>query len=140
MPTRIHQERVVVQSVAVNAWDCATCGVIFGVTDEYEKRRREDGQSFYCPNGHSQGFGASKSERLQRELDQERQRLEAEKAWTRRQQAELDAERKSHASTKGQLTKTRNRIQAGICPDCNRHFINVERHMTTKHPARRLTQ
>lgn len=26
------------------------------------------------------------------------------------------------------------RVQGGACPCCNRHFVQLERHMATKHP------
>jgi len=32
--------------------DCGECGVIFAVPASFNQRRRSDGQTFYCPNGH----------------------------------------------------------------------------------------
>jgi len=32
-----------------------------------------------------------------------------------------------------ELKTIKKRIHAGVCPHCNRHFQNVERHMKTKH-------
>jgi hypothetical protein len=32
--------------------DCATCGVVFCLTDVLYRRRKRDGDRFYCPNGH----------------------------------------------------------------------------------------
>lgn len=107
--------------------NCIYCGVAFAVTDQFQRERRRDHRSFYCPNGHGQHYNAENEEqRLKRELDAARDALAA----SRTREAE---EAKRHAATKGQLTKVRNRIEKGICPDCNRHFVNVERHMKTKH-------
>lgn len=36
--------------------DCPSCGVTFGITKEYEKRRRNYNDNFHCPNGHPQHF------------------------------------------------------------------------------------
>jgi hypothetical protein len=35
------------------AIECASCGVVFGITETYHARRREDHEGFRCPNGHS---------------------------------------------------------------------------------------
>jgi len=40
----------------------------------------------------------------------------------------------SSSVTTWQLTKVRNRIRAGICPFCTRHFTDLERHVASKHP------
>lgn len=114
--------------VDMAVFDCPTCGVVYGITTEYEARRREDQGRFLCPNGHGIAFkGDTQADRLKRELEWANERLEGERR-------RLEAERRSHAATKGQLTKVRNRVQNGTCPDCNRHFVNLERHMANKHP------
>lgn len=41
--------------------DCANCGIIFGIPDDFDDRRREDGGSFYCPNGHTISYHESES-------------------------------------------------------------------------------
>lgn len=131
--TRVYQENAVKVTYSLNALDCPNCGVVFGITDDYEMRRRTDNQNFYCPNGHIMSYGETEADRLRKELEKAKGRIAAERGWAERITADLDAERKSHASTKGQLTKTRKRIGNGVCPDCRRHFVNVERHMATKH-------
>lgn len=35
---------------------CASCGIAFGITRDFEQRRRGDLKSFFCPAGHSQWF------------------------------------------------------------------------------------
>jgi hypothetical protein len=64
--------------------------------------------------------------------------LEDEFKWAdnRRRNAEneTEAERRSKAAYKGQLTKVRRKVANGSCPCCNRHFENLQRHMQTKHP------
>lgn len=118
---------------------CYLCGVLFGLENGYDDRRRNDHKSFYCPNGHSQAYlGKSK---VEQERDAARQLAEREsrrRKWaeedrdTARAQAEHD--RRSAAAYKGWATRIRNRIANGVCPCCNRSFTNVRRHMTTQHP------
>lgn len=120
---------------------CYKCVVTFGIDGELYRRRAEDGDSFWCPNGHSQAFSEPETVRLRKERDKLKQ--EAENArkrliWAENREAtaiqERDQAKKAHAVTKGKLTKTRNRIAHGVCPCCNRSFVDVARHMTTKHP------
>lgn len=108
-------ERIVTQ-------DCVNCGMRFGVPESFDKMRLEDGRSFYCPAGHSQSYTRRRDE------------LEAARARASALQDQLRATEKSLAAQKGQNTKLKNRVGKGVCPCCNRHFANVERHMASKHP------
>lgn len=117
------------------------CGVSFAVNDDYRDRRVDDHESFYCPNGHSMSYGhenkAEKEARLQRErADRLAKTVERREADLRFEQNRLIDERKSHAATKGKLTKTRNRAAHALCPveGCHRSFANVARHVASQHP------
>jgi len=49
--------------------DCPHCGIQFAITKDFEKRKREDHETFYCPRGHSQYFPQeNEKERLKRQL------------------------------------------------------------------------
>lgn len=92
-------------------------------------------QTFYCIWGHPQSYieGDSEETKLRRERDrlkQEAARLEDEKriAW----RTAAAAERRVSAA-KGQITKLRKRAAAGVCPCCNRQFVDLHRHMEAKH-------
>jgi hypothetical protein len=115
---------------------CCRCGVEFGMPKALRDVRLADHGNFYCPLGHPQHYTAGKTEvELERE---KRERAEADRDfWMREEAAErerAEAEKRRHAATKGQLTKAKKRIGNGVCPCCNRHFSNVERHMATQHP------
>lgn len=118
---------------------CYSCGVLFGLENGYDDRRRNDHKSFYCPNGHSQAYlGPSKVEQ-ERDAARELAKREAQRRETAERNAryaENNAEhaRRSAAAYKGWATRVRNRIANGVCPCCNRSFNNVRRHMTTQHP------
>ncbi len=110
--------------------DCPNCGILFAITQELEERRRGDGKSFYCPNGHSMSYHGSTSEKLKKERDRSANlvaRLDQERA-------RRDAAERSRAAVKGQLTKVKKRVANGVCPCCNRSFSDLADHMATKHP------
>lgn len=106
------------------------CGVIFGLTEEFQSRRREDHEWFYCPNGHKQHFsGPNETERLRKQLQFTRE----SESFYREQAAH---ERRSAAAQKGHRTRVLNLVAQGICPvgGCRRNFGNVRDHMATEHP------
>lgn len=114
--------------------ECANCGVPFGITEVFEKRRREDNKTFYCPHGHQNVYVESQKEKLERALQQERQRHDQTKAELHDRERRLRAGERKLRAAKGQLTKVKNRVQHGVCPCCNRTFQNLQRHMKTQHP------
>jgi hypothetical protein len=107
---------------------CSSCGVLFGLPEEFYEQRVRDHKSWHCPNGHSQYFAAeTEEEKLRKVIESDRTRID----YLRK---EVDREQKAHSVTKGQLTKTKKRIANGVCPECHRNFTNVARHMATQHP------
>ena len=105
------------------------CGMNSAMPAELLATARKDGTtSVYCPLGHGGTFGNSENSRLKK-------RLEAEERAAATRLAQLDQERAAHAATKGQLTKARKRAANGVCPCCNRSFVDVARHVKTKHPT-----
>lgn len=108
--------------------ECAACHMDFAVQNEFQRDRRSDHTRFYCPAGHV-NYYPQKSD-----VDKARARAEHAEARATALKDQLDATERSRRALKGQVTKVRNRVSKGVCPCCNRHFENVERHMTTKHP------
>lgn len=92
-----------------------------------EKKRREDGGTFYCPNGHSLTFGNSENSQLRRERDSLKQE-------TARLASVADAAERRARAAEAKSKRQLRRAGAGLCPCCNRSFANVTRHMKTKHP------
>ena len=136
MATRLEAIRIPrAVTTALYVGDCPECGVIFGITTEMEARRRSDGATFYCPNGHSMSFGASEAARLKDELKRKQSSLDWYSNANQRERAAREAAENSLRTTKGHLTRAKNRARAGLCQDCNRTFQNVARHMQTKHGA-----
>lgn len=127
--------RVLIHTIEVEFIDCANCHMTFGLTADFIRRRRQDGKTFYCPDGHSNFYRDNEHDRIRRERDRLKQdqaryeeRLSAERS------AREAAERQA-AARKGQITRLKNRAAAGVCPCCNRSFENLRRHMDNKHPG-----
>jgi len=107
---------------------CFNCGVPFCITTELQERRLRDHKTFYCPNGHGQVYtGETKAQKLARKVA----RLESEMD---QKNARIERIERSRSAMKGQVTKIKNRVAAGVCPCCNRTFQNLARHMKGQHP------
>ncbi len=116
--------------------ECANCGVPFGVTKDYEDRRRADHKGFFCPSGHSNVFNhETEAERLKREVAQLQTNLEHKEARISSQREQMAALERSRSALRGVHTRTCNRVKNGVCPCCNRTFANLAAHMETKHPT-----
>ncbi len=108
------------------AVDCAECGTPFGMTDRLLAARQQDGAVFWCPNGHKNVYQATEADLLRRRLANAEARVTHE-------HDQREAAERSASAHKGQATRLRKRIANGVCPDCHRHFANVQRHMASQH-------
>ena len=111
---------------------CCSCGVPFGLSQEIYDRRQEDGETFYCPNGHSQHYTQKAS--LEEDLKNAQARLAKQREVSEWYEEQLKNTTNSLRATKAAHTRTKNRIKNGVCPCCNRSFENLHRHMKTQHP------
>lgn len=112
--------------------DCASCGVVFGIPVDLEKRRREDHETFYCPNGHSMAFsGPTKAQKEAAEAKAHAERLRVQML-AQRDQAE--AARQEAAEAKASEVRLRWRVGNGVCPCCQRTFPGLAAHVANKHP------
>lgn len=117
-----------VNSVRFEVIQCATCGIAFGLTADYIRRRRDDHKGFRCPEGHSNSYhGETEAQRLRRELERSKQMHDAADARAHKAENERQAIAKAHR-------KMRVRVMNGVCPCCTRTFQNLMAHMKTEHP------
>ena len=130
MTRMIVQKAITVIEVRLNARDCPACGVIYGLTDDFEQRKLQGG-NWYCPNGHSIVFNESFETKL-RQAEAENTRIRQNLLLT--EQAASSAERREREAKK-EIARIKHRASAGLCNHCNRHFANIERHVKSKHPA-----
>lgn len=110
------------------------CGMSHAIPEQlndYQARQHRDGLeqiSIYCPLGHTYiKAGEGEAARLKRQLKAEQER--AARLAAQRDQAEASA--RAH---KGAATKARKRAAAALCPCCKRSFVQLRRHMASKHP------
>lgn len=126
----------------MNTVRCADCREPFGIENATLEVLKRSHGTFFCPWGHSNFFpkGPTEADKLRLERDrlkQEGARLEEKAAQERKwrlqeEERRADAERRASAA-RGQVTKLKNRVSAGVCPCCNRQFVDLHRHMQTKH-------
>ncbi len=114
--------------------ECGECGAVFGISNAKYWRCKDDGENWYCPNGHPRVFRTTKVATLRRKLATTTRRAEHYETRLHDEQNNHDHTQRRLSATKGAHTRTKKRIGTGVCPCCNRHFANLEGHMTTKHP------
>lgn len=117
---------------------CFKCDVRFGMPDgTYQTNiaQKEKG-GFFCPHGHSQVYVTGETEvtKLRRERDRLKQRIAYKDDAVREAEARAENEKRRASGFKGQVTRIKNRVSAGVCPCCNRTFENLARHMNSQHP------
>lgn len=118
---------------------CASCGIYFGFPESFEAVKRRTGATFYCPNGHPQVYpDKAMLETQLAELKKQvtRQIAERDQIQAQRDYYEQEATRKGRELKTVRTAKTRmeNRVKHGVCPCCNRSFVQLARHMASKHP------
>lgn len=104
---------------------CCSCGTLFALTDSLAALRRQDRQTFYCPNGHPQYFVGKTDKELLREAE----------ATLKAARAKLQAETDQRKAAERELKRQRQRAKGGACPCCNRTFVQLARHIKTQHPG-----
>lgn len=106
---------------------CCHCGISFAMTADLYRRRLNDHNKFYCPNGHAQHYsGKTEAQKLRDQLERERSMREATEARAVKIEKHRNQIKKAHQ-------KMRARVMNGVCPCCNRTFQNLMRHMQTEH-------
>lgn len=125
--TRIHVRANTGQYLQLAVMDCATCGLVFAVDSTYDQRRRSDGASFKCPNGHILSYNETEADRLRKEKERLNARLIA-------QMDQAHAAQREAAEAKASEIRLRWRVGNGVCPCCQRTFPGLASHVAQKHP------
>lgn len=108
---------------------CCKCAMAFAMPADFQRRRRDDRQSFYCPSGHKQHYvGKTEAQLLREQLERAERERDASKSVANSAIHERDQIARAHKSM-------RNRVMNGVCPCCNRTFQNLLRHMQTEHQS-----
>jgi hypothetical protein len=119
--------------------ECCRCATGFAVEAGLYEQRRQDHESFWCPNGHEQHFTGKTVD--QRRIEQLEHQVASEQARAKRERhsrewAESRAKGANIQAGKAKAAKRRleARIARGVCPCCHRTFKQLAAHMKTKHP------
>ena len=123
--------------------NCGECGGIYAIQERFRAQCYQEGKSWNCPYCRT-GWGYSNNNenaKLKRQLEAaevEKKRLAQEVEYQVKRKREAAAEaryfRSSRDGLKGVLSKMKKRVGRGVCPCCNRHFADLQRHMESKHP------
>lgn len=110
--------------------ECGGCGIPFFVPTRWLNQRIQNKGEFHCPNGCNRIFiGKTEAEKAKERIEQ--LKVESAKKEQELQDKWLDA-----LGEKNKLERKLKRVHKGVCPCCNRTFINLQRHMKTKHPEK----
>ena len=114
-------------TVELTEINCGECGGTYAINERYRLQKYQRGESWTCPYCRTGwGYaGNSENEKLRRELAAEKQRKEA--ALARENELRVEKEK---------VERKLKRVNRGVCPECNRSFQNLARHMSTKHEHR----
>lgn len=88
--------------------ECCKCHMGFAISVDFQRRRREDHATFYCPNGHPQFYsGKSESEKLKGRLDQCQVTIDYLKEDANRAKEGRDRAERRRIAQKGATTKAK---------------------------------
>lgn len=114
---------------------CCNCGMHFGMEASYQKKRLDDQQSFYCPNGHPQHYtGPTPEQKLKRQLEEAQKVIDFNTNRINKLHDNLTIQKNKTRAEKAAKTRLKNRVKNGICPCCNRSVKQLADHMKMMHP------
>lgn len=117
--------------------NCIKCGSTYAILESVKAHHVRVGGNHYCPYcGTSQGWkGRPEEERRAEEIANLKAEISRKEEQVRRARQDAEHFEASRNAYKGQVTRLKNRAKNGVCPCCNRHFENLQRHMASKHPS-----
>lgn len=135
-------EVIVIRGARHEVHDCITCGVVYTIPEVMISQQRKHGGYHSCPSGHRQGWDKDGCQfaKLERERDRLKQQIAERDDAIAEQKRMREAVERQAAVAKGQVTQLKKRAAAGLCPCCNRHFTNLERHIASKHKDEAVIQ
>ena len=105
---------------------CGACGIVFYVPETWRSDHEKTGEGFHCPNGHPRIYKETTADKLRKELAEKERSL----GWEKQRADTLDKRLKAETSKRVKLQK---RVEAGVCPHCQRTFRQLVEHMKTQH-------
>lgn len=128
--------------------NCATCHITYAIPESLEQSAiahpgdTDRGWKLCCPLGHTWWYvGKTEADKVRDQLKRERAEAEWQRGRAGRMAAERDqalasakAQKAAKTRIKNSRERERQRVAAGVCPECNRTFQNLARHMQGQHP------
>ncbi len=118
------------QSLKVDLIPCGMCRSYIALAPSQQDDLKATHASFYCPLGHARHYPAKNDAEL---LTDEQRKVRELKAHQDELLLVVGVQKREIANQKRKLA----RVEKGVCPECRRHCVNVERHMQNKHPEAR---
>ncbi len=119
--------RTYTETVTLEQLICDACGITFAVPHTWLEGKQRTSSAFFCPNGHNLSYAKSTVDLLREQLQSEHERR-------RQVELQLTSANDQLTATKRELQQHKKRVANGVCPCCNRSFVQLQRHMKTKHP------
>lgn len=113
---------------------CYKCGILFAVPSRQRRIWVNNGDDFYCPNGHRQHYTESTVQKLKKQLAHKQKVIEWREQDIRIHKNNNNNLKNTLRAEKGAKTRLKKRIANGVCPCCHRTFKQLVAHMKNKHP------
>lgn len=115
--------------------ECCNCYMPFYMPQSFEKNKRKNHETFYCPAGHGQHYtGATEEERLRKKLKVAQNDNEFLQTRLNNSVAERVATERRLTAAKGRITKVQKQLKKGQCPCCETYFSDLDLHLKEQHP------
>lgn len=125
-------------SSSLTVVNCHGCGGTYAMSSFFLDARREDGVGWNCPYCRAAtAYCDNETDRLKKELAKQKNSTAYQREEKERYLQQRNTLERSRNGMKGVLIREQKklaRVRRGVCPCCNRHFKNVQRHMDSQHP------
>lgn len=106
-----------------------SCGGVYAISATFRQEKQEKGGGWTCPYCRCSWGYFGKTE-----LDRAREKAERLERDAQQLREQRDAAHRQASAQRGVTTRIKNRVANGVCPCCKRSFVELARHMATKHP------
>lgn len=113
---------------------CCNCSCWFAMPKDFRDRCLDVGGTFYCPHGHPQSFTTPRNKALKDQVERLEKDYQRAKDYIQEKNNQIQQLGYSVRALKAAKTKIINRVKNGVCPCCNRTFIDLQKHFKSKHP------
>lgn len=110
--------------------NCGSCGGTYAINERFYDHKRQHGETWHCPYCDCEwGFVESEASKLRKQLEAKGVELQsAQQREANERTARLAAEQRA-----AKEQRKAKRAENGVCTCCNRSFVDLKRHMASKH-------